>query len=276
MSPESPVFDTDRVERELAGCPLGTRVLVYRETASTNDLALRLGAEGAQHGTVVLADAQTAGRGRMGRRWESGPGLGLWFSVVLRPELPEAHWPRLTLCAALAVVSGIETVAPTVRAGIKWPNDIQCEARKLAGILLESRSGKGGFVVAGIGINVHHRPEDFPPDLRAIAGSVRMLAPVAVSREELAVAVLRALAGLWGEAADGFEGIVAECERRSVLLGREVEVTAGVERLVGIATGLDPLSGGLLLRGPEGGHRVVGFGEVTRVRGAGLGPGGVG
>ncbi len=258
------MLSTDALEAGLAGCSLAARVQVYRETASTNDLAMRLGGEGAPHGTLVFAEAQTAGRGRLGRRWESAPGLGLWFSLVLRPAFPEALRPRLTLCAAVGAARGIEAAGGGgVPVGVKWPNDLQIGGRKIAGILLESRSGADGFVVAGIGINVNHDVGDFPETLRGIAGSLRLGFGRPFAREEIACGVVRSLETAFAAAEHGFAAIVEECERRSVLLGRAVELRAGEERIAGIATGIDPETGALVLRGDDGGHRRVGFGEVT-------------
>jgi BirA family biotin operon repressor/biotin-[acetyl-CoA-carboxylase] ligase len=146
----------------LAAAPLDTRligrqIIEFDEIGSTNTYALEHGGDG----VVYVADRQTAGRGRLGRTWHSAPGLGLWFAVAL-----EGPYEGLTFAAALAVR---DSIAPRASLTIKWPNDLLFRGRKVCGILVEHRAGRTAL---GIGINVHHEPEDFPEELRAKAGSL--------------------------------------------------------------------------------------------------------
>jgi len=178
----------------LAGCRIGNEIVVVEETASTNDLAWEASERGAAAGFVVLAERQTKGRGQYGRRWESAPYQGLWFSVLLQPAMTLRESPRLTSLLAEVVSATIaeETgCAPT----IKPPNDIYISGRKVAGVLVEGRTaGDGSYVaVAGIGINVNQTIEDFPEDLRASAGSLLMATGRKISRTNLAIAALRNL-----------------------------------------------------------------------------------
>jgi BirA family biotin operon repressor/biotin-[acetyl-CoA-carboxylase] ligase len=180
----------------LAGCRIGNEIVVVEEAASTNDLAWEAAERGAAAGFVVFAERQTKGRGQYGRRWESAPHQGLWFSVLLRPAMTLRESPRLTALLAEVVSATIaeETgCTPT----IKPPNDIYISGRKVAGVLVEGRTaGDGSYVaVAGIGINVNQTIEDFPEELRASAGSLAMATGRRISRQELAIALLRNLDG---------------------------------------------------------------------------------
>ncbi len=148
-------IDPDRVRDAIGG-----RVTVYRETDSTNDLLQRLALDGAPEGEVIIADRQTRGRGQHGRKWDSRAGLGLWFSVLLRPSW-KVGLDRITPLVAVAAASGIAT-ATGLRPRIKPPNDIFLDGRKVAGILTEARSGRETFAVVGIGVNVSHYGHRFP------------------------------------------------------------------------------------------------------------------
>ena len=158
----------------LDGCPLVREIVVFEETGSTNELVLQRGRQGADAGLIIFAERQNAGRGRFGRRWESAPHRGLWFSLLLRPALPLARWARLTTWAAVAVAAAVERVAGR-RASIKWPNDVFLDGKKVAGILIESGTDGAGlpFAVVGIGVNVNHEPSDFPPELGDRATSLK-------------------------------------------------------------------------------------------------------
>jgi BirA family biotin operon repressor/biotin-[acetyl-CoA-carboxylase] ligase len=196
MSEPSDRLIATELRAGLAGCRIGSEIVVVEETASTNDLVWEAAERGAVAGFVVFAERQTKGRGQYGRRWESAPYQGLWFSVLLRPVMTLRESPRLTSRLAEVVSATIseETgCAPT----IKPPNDIYISGRKVAGVLVEGRTaGDGSYVaVAGIGINVNQTIEDFPEELRASAGSLAMTTGQRISRQELAVALLRNLDG---------------------------------------------------------------------------------
>ena len=178
----------------LGDCRVGNQVVVVDEANSTNDLAWEAAARGAPEGFVVFAERQKAGRGQYGRRWESAPYQGLWFSILLRPRITLNESPQLTLLLARAAAATIrEEVACAVL--IKAPNDIYVAGRKVAGVVVEGRTGsdKSYIAVAGMGINVNQTADDFPPQLQATAGSLRMATGKQIPRGPLAIALLRKL-----------------------------------------------------------------------------------
>lgn len=173
---------------------MGHEIMVVDEAQSTNDLAWEAAGRGAAEGFVVFAERQTAGRGQYGRRWESAPYKGLWFSILLRPAITLAQSPELTPLLAGVVAATIEQETG-ISASIKLPNDIYLAGRKIAGILIEGRTATDGsyVAVAGIGINVNHSIEDFPEELQNTAGSLAMAGGLQLQRGPLAVALLRKL-----------------------------------------------------------------------------------
>ena len=241
---------------------LGREIVVLDETGSTNDEIARAANAAAPEGLVVFAERQRAGRGRQGRRWESRAGVGLWFSLLLRPPGQMSGWAGLSLWAALGVAEAAET-ATGVGAEIKWPNDVLVAGRKVAGILIETHAGKaqdGAFAVVGIGINVGHRPDDFSSELRDRAGSLAQFSQRPVNRLALASTVLMRLDAnyrLWQSAPTE---IVAACSRRCSLRGRRVRslLPGGPE---GVATGFDA-AGQLLLRDDAGQLHTLASGEL--------------
>jgi BirA family transcriptional regulator, biotin operon repressor / biotin---[acetyl-CoA-carboxylase] ligase len=237
----------------------------HEEVASTSDLAKELAEDGAEHGEVVIADFQTAGRGRRGRPWISPPGKNLYFSVVLRPDLPPARAPELTLVGSLAICDALRQAG--VAAGIKWPNDVLASGRKIAGILTElaAEPDRVQWVVLGAGVNVNASLEDFPEELRGEATSVLLERGQAAPRALLAAACFTALEHwLDRHAEEGF-GVVRDAWReRSVTLGREVVVKADGREITGTAVDLDE-TGALLVRGAGGVERIL-AGDVTLLR----------
>ena len=194
MSEPSDRLSAAELRAGLAGCRIGSEIVVVEEARSTNDLAWAAAERGAAAGFAVFAECQTAGRGQYGRRWESAPYQGLWFSVLLRPAMTLSESPRLTSLLAEVVAATI-TEETGYATAIKPPNDIYLAGRKVAGILVEGRNaGDGSYVaVAGIGINVNQTIDDFSEELRATAGSLGMATGKQFSRAMLAIALLRAL-----------------------------------------------------------------------------------
>lgn len=184
----------DDLRAGLGECRLGNQLIVVDEASSTNDLAWEAADRGAPEGFVVFAERQKAGRGQYGRRWESAPYRGLWFSVLLRPPLTLNESPQLTLLLARVAAATIreETGSAVL---IKAPNDIYVAGRKIGGVLVEGRtaSDKSYVAVAGMGINVNQTPEDFSAVLQATAGSLRMATGREFPRGRLAIALLRKL-----------------------------------------------------------------------------------
>jgi BirA family transcriptional regulator, biotin operon repressor / biotin---[acetyl-CoA-carboxylase] ligase len=249
---------------------------------STNTRARELAAEGAEHGTIVTADEQTAGRGRQGRVWSAPSGKALLYSAIVRP-LDERHL-MLPLAAPLAVCEAAEELAGDLaqdgetvtgfRCGVKWPNDVQIGGRKLAGVLIEARP-QDGWAVIGIGLNLTIAPEEFPPDLRETAVSIfgsdaggqgeprRSLPAVAPTGLPLSprvgAEVLNRHLAHWVEEDAGT--VLAAWRERDALRGREVAWDGGS----GVADGVDD-RGYLLVRTPAGDRIAVGAGEIHLTR----------
>jgi BirA family biotin operon repressor/biotin-[acetyl-CoA-carboxylase] ligase len=245
---------------------VGQVVHWFAEVRSTNDVAKALAEQGAGHGEVVVAESQTAGRGRRGRSWSSPPGRNLYISVVLRPELPPSRAPELTLLASVALCQAIRDGG--VDAAIKWPNDVLVRGRKVAGILLEmaAETDQLQWVVIGAGVNVNARAEDFPLELREVATSMALERGEPVPRALFAAAVLGALeTWLDRHAAEGFGPVRERWRQMCDTLGREVRVKlAGEGDLVGVAEDVDA-SGALLVRAGGEVHRVL-AGDVELLR----------
>lgn len=240
-------------------------VHLFARVGSTNDAARRLADAGARAWTVVLADEQTAGRGRGGKGWASAPGLGIWLSVVLRPDA----LPAPGLLPVLVGLAAAEAVAPFARpatAQVKWPNDLYLAGRKAGGILCEGawEEGRPGAVVVGIGLNVGHSPGDFPEEVRSVATSLRIAAGWAPPRGDVVSALLSALRPVVSRPPERLGGALLERLRaRDFLAGRQVRISAA-EELVGLAMGVTP-EGALLLRDEGGRLRVVKAGTVRPV-----------
>lgn len=198
MKPDTSPLDPDVVRQNAGVGPIGRRVLVFRETASTNELAMNLGESGEEEGIVIFAESQTAGRGQFRRPWHSAPGLGLWFSILLRPRLPKTEVTRLTSFTAVCVAEAV-AAATGVALRIKPPNDLYGTLGKAAGILIETRTGSNAFAVLGVGLNVNHLTTDFPPELQQTASSLAMEAGSFQDRLAVAVSVLREMNGRWDE-----------------------------------------------------------------------------
>lgn len=241
--------------------PFGTPVHRFESVPSTNDAARALALGGAAHGTAVLAREQTRGRGTKGRSWHSPAGLGLYVSFVVRGPgdgpVPSPH--LLPLVAGLAAADALAAEAG-VEARLKWPNDLVRDGRKLGGILAEAVTGGpgGGFAVVGIGLNVGHGPEDFPPELRAAAASVRM-AGGAATVEALFGGLCRALDSWYNDLARGGKGrIVAAAEARLAFPpGRPIRITTAAGTFTAVCRGLDPEGRLVADRGGAGGTIVL-------------------
>ncbi len=234
----------------------------FLRLGSTNDAAKELGRRGAPEGTLVVAEAQDAGRGRLGRTWASPAGVGLYASLLLRPPLPPEELPRLTLTTAVAAARAVERTAG-VRPGIKWPNDLLLGGRKLAGILteLETEAERLGYVVVGLGLNVN--TPGFPPELADTATSLYLSTGRTHSRLALLRAFLEDLEGLYELfLARRFPEILAEWRARTVTLGRPARVRQGDREICGLAVGVDE-DGALQLQTAGGQVMRVTSGELA-------------
>lgn len=255
-------FDAERFRTQSrAAKPRLGRPLMYQVvTGSTNDDALLAARSGAPHGSLFVADEQTAGRGRRGNAWLAAPGESLLFSVLLRPELELGQVSALTLAVGLALR---DAVAPLIAASaqLKWPNDLYVDGKKLAGVLVESQlqGERLQAVVVGVGLNVASR--EFPEEIAARATSLALLGATRLEREALLQAILDALAlRLAAYQTAGVAGILAELNAADALRGQRVRV----DGRSGVGRGLDA-QGRLLLEDDGGQTHAILSGTVELV-----------
>ena len=261
-----PAFDRTRFERSLATRRLGRTLIARAEAPSTNDLAWDALASGAPDGTVVVADAQSRGRGRDGRAWHMTPGKGLALSMVLHLGCDRRQSGTLPLVAGLALARALEGLGVT--ATLKWPNDLLVDGRKLAGILCESRRLPAGTdaVVIGVGVNVTQQQADLPAELTGLATSLAMEG-CRTTREAVAAGFLNAMEPLWTEHQEGGRAAVLDAWRRRVgWWGRRVTVRTPAGPLSGIARDLSP-DGGLVLRLESGSDVIALAGDLDVMTG---------
>jgi BirA family biotin operon repressor/biotin-[acetyl-CoA-carboxylase] ligase len=246
----------------------GAQVVWRSETGSTNDDARELALSGAAHGTLVMADAQSSGRGRRGAAWVSPPRRNLLCSVVLRPDLPFEKWPRLTHACALAVCEALVTLPDVPAPEIKWPNDVFLSGKKVCGILVESVfDSRGAFAIAGVGLNLNLQPGDLPEELRETATSVWLeRGGREVSREAVAVLFQRRLMAQCLRAAGDFPGMLADCDARAFLTGKRIRLTVAGTDGEGIVTGSGP-EGELRLRRDDGSEELIASADFVRCLG---------
>jgi len=239
------------------------KILRYESLPSTNNEVARLAAQGAAEGLAVIAEEQTAGRGRLQRTWVSPKGAGLYFSLLLRPRIPQERWPLITFMAALAVNDALWE-ACQLQTDIKWPNDLLASERKICGILAEVTDTElGRAVVLGIGINLTR--EAFPDELARVAISVAEAAGRRVDRETVLAALVQALSS-WYELiheVDGPERILAAWTSRSSFSeGKSINVNNGEDTLTGVTRGLES-DGALRVETASGEIVVVRAGDVS-------------
>ena len=257
-------FDRARFHARLATRLVGRHLVARAEVESTNDTAWDAFAVGAPEGTVVVADAQTRGRGRAGRRWHTEPGRGLALSVLLAPGCDRGLLGVVPLGAGLALSRALERLG--VATELKWPNDVLRGGRKLSGVLCESRGPAsrgeiGTAVVIGVGVNVSERGEDFPAEIRERTTSLA-LEGFALDRETVAAEFLNALEPLWAALEEGGAEVVLDAWRaRASFWGAVVQVRTPAGDVRGVARGLDP-GGGLVLGLASGAEITVTAGDV--------------
>jgi BirA family transcriptional regulator, biotin operon repressor / biotin---[acetyl-CoA-carboxylase] ligase len=252
------------LSHRLYGTPFARRIYHFFKTDSTNAVALRLGEAGEQHGTVVLAEEQTAGRGRAGRSWTSEKSAGIYCSILLRPPVPPAHAPLLTLVAGLAARDAAAEDLDSLP-DIRWPNDVLVGGRKFCGILTEMHAepDRIHYAVIGIGMNVNQTK--MPADLANIATSLRMETGKVHSRLELLIRLLRHLDRYYNQfLADGALPMIRRfAQVSSYYEGKRVRITTATESFTGTTAGLEP-SGVLRVARDDGrGIEAVLSGDVA-------------
>lgn len=261
----SDILTPDLLRKRLKGSLFGKRVLHFFKTDSTNRVAMELGYAGEPEGTVVMAEEQTAGRGRSGRTWHSERGTGLYFTVLLRPRLSPAQAPVLTMLAGLSAHAAIQAQTG-LTLELKWPNDLLLNGKKVGGILTEMHAEPSAvrFVIVGIGINVNQ--EKFPAEIAAMATSLRKECGKMNYRLELLVRLLAQFETDYNRFLREGAGFVVErfLNVSKFAKGRRVRVDIGLETYVGTTAGLSPE--GLLLVEKDAGPLVtVIAGDVSEV-----------
>ena len=245
---------------------LKPKIVRFESLPSTNTELARMASEGAAEGLSIVADEQTAGRGRLQRAWSSPKGAGLYFSILLRPAIPQSDWPLITFMVALAVGDALLEAAG-VPTDIKWPNDLLSGERKICGILAEAiETPEGRAVVVGIGINLTEKA--FPEELKLQATSVSEVTGRQPERETILAALLRALSRWYSllNERGGLEKIVAAWSRRSsYATGRLVQVSNRDEVWKGTTCGVEH-DGALRLNTSSGEMKLVRAGDVYRLR----------
>ena len=248
-------------------CPWQDSLLWFDSIDSTNTRARELARQGAPHGTVLIADHQTGGRGRRGRSFHSPAGSGIYMSVILRPHCTPQQIMHLTCAAAVAMCDAVAS-AVGFRPGIKWTNDLVCGKRKIAGVLTElgfDNRGNVDFAVIGIGINCCQQEADFPEDIRSIAGSLTSISGQSIDRAVVAAAMMDALYRMDTELLTGKAHILNRYRKDCITLGKEISLVRGEEIRHGTALDIDD-AGALIVRFPDGTAEAVNSGEVS-VRG---------
>jgi BirA family biotin operon repressor/biotin-[acetyl-CoA-carboxylase] ligase len=242
---------------------LGQQVHSYQTVKSTNLLAYKLAEAGSPEGTMIISEKQTAGRGRMGRDWFSPSKVGLWMSLILKPDIPPSKVAGLSVCAGLALAQTIESLFG-LETKIKWPNDCLIDHKKLAGILLElsAEIDQIRFVIMGLGINVNQKRSDFPLALQDKATSIRIELSEKVSRLEILKSFLERFEKIYLVfRKKGLGAYRQEIKRCSSVLNKEVKIKFGDEIITGKAWDIDD-NGSLLVKTKEGTKTVV-AGEVS-------------
>ena len=273
LSLTSDVLNSFEISEELKTKALGRNVVYLNRIDSTNNYAKKIALEGCEEGTLVVADYQTCGRGRLGRDWNSPDKKGVWMSLVLRPGIPFAEVQIITLAASVAVVQALYDVAQ-IEAGIKWPNDIIINGKKVCGILVEMNMeiDRINFLVLGIGLNVNQEKDDFSQELLDKAVSLKMHVEETsdsqkiLKRNELIAVILLKFEEIYDKVKSGtFEDIISEWKKYSVTLGKEVNITYKNEQYRGVAENIAK-DGKLIVKCEDGTVKEVFSGEIS-VRG---------
>lgn len=256
---------TDDIKSKIKGS-IGREIFFYEKVGSTNTVASNLAEEVAE-GTVIIADTQEKGRGRLGRVWVSPPGENIYMSIILQPQIETKDATLITIMAAVASANALRKTTG-LNISIKWPNDLICHERKIGGILTELKTDQKGilFSVIGIGINVNTDIDAFPEDVREIATSVKNETGKLFLREEIVAEILNEIHN-WYMILKAMkrEVLLAEWQRLTSTLGKEVTVVIGQETYKGFAEAIDD-EGMLILRLPSEEMKRIHSGDVTVLR----------
>ena len=259
------LLSAEGISQRLGTRVVGRRILVYTEVTSTNAIASELGDRGEPEGAVVVAETQTAGRGRLGRPWFSASRIGLWTSILLRPPMRTGEASLLSQLAAVSLAEAVAETDPGLAPRIKWPNDLLLGEKKVAGILVEAKTEgeRMYYAVVGIGLNCNHTLADFPDALQGSATSLALNVGKPVSRLRVAQALYRHLDTWYLRFIEGSrEPILRRVCALSETVGRSVRVETGSEQYDAFAETINP-DGSLRVRLPDGGIRDLVSGDVS-------------
>lgn len=269
------VFNGYEIASNLGTETIGKKILYFESIDSTNNYAKKMALEGAEEGLAVVAGSQSDGRGRLGRKWNSPSGAGIYMSIILKPALLPEEVQIITLAASVAVVEAISRITG-IKPGIKWPNDVLLEDKKICGILTEMNSEieRVNFIVLGIGINYNLQHDEFPAELADKATSLSAYAGdhginiKKLSRLEIVRAVLQEMDKIYCLIPKhGHAEIIDKWKEYSVTLGREVRIISGETEYSAVAEDLTD-DGKLIVRCNDGSARLVQSGEVSLCAGA--------
>ena len=262
------ILDAAVISYNLNSKIIGRKIYVYDRIDSTNIKAKELADEASEEGTIVLAEEQTAGKGRLSRKWLSPSGGGIWLSIILRPPLLPIHAPKITSMAAAAVLKAVNHVTG-LECGVKWPNDIIINDKKVCGILTEMQSDIDviKYVVVGIGINVNMTQEDLAPEIRKSATSLRIEKGSKIHRIDIIQSICSFMEEIYMDYINtrNFAPILNICREHSVTLGKKVRVIGKESEYEGRA--IDLCDDGALIVEKENGQRVKVIAGDVSVRG---------
>jgi BirA family biotin operon repressor/biotin-[acetyl-CoA-carboxylase] ligase len=264
------LYSEDRIRSAVGTGRFGTPLHFFEVVESTQRVALGLAEKGAPEGSLVVSDGQTAGMGRRGRTWHSVSGAGIWLSLVLRPPIQPSDGGLLSAWVGLSVLAALEACGLNrVKAGLKWPNDLIADGRKLGGILIDAKTvgEKIAYAVVGLGLNVNHDLGDFPSDIASTATSLRIVRGEICDRAAILGEILRELDRTYGRIhdEDGRRVIASDAQRVSVLIGKHVTVKSHLGSLSGTAVRIDS-DGALVMHPGTGKEERVLTGDVEMVR----------
>jgi BirA family biotin operon repressor/biotin-[acetyl-CoA-carboxylase] ligase len=260
------ILKPEILKQQLDGKFIGHQLYYYEEIGSTNDEAFRLGSAGAPEGTALIANSQSAGKGRMQRVWYSPAGSNIYTSIILRPQIEPARAPQISILAGVAVADILESYCPD-RIKLKWPNDVLINGKKVCGILSQMKTivSEVDFIILGIGINVNISYNEFPKEICNIATSLAIETGREISRQELIIRLYENLAKWYKQLlGDGFGRIKEKWLSISPMIGQTVQVMFQEEAVSGKAIGLDE-DGSLILLAAGNKKLKVSAGDATIV-----------
>jgi BirA family biotin operon repressor/biotin-[acetyl-CoA-carboxylase] ligase len=243
---------------------IGKEIKYFKETESTNIIAREIAAT-VDEGTVVIAESQTAGRGRLGRKWISPEG-GIWLSIILKPKIQPIHAPRITLLAGVSVARTIRCFGPPAK--IKWPNDILINGKKVCGILTEimAEADLIDYLIVGVGIDANVDTESFPEDIRDSSTSLKKEIGDRINRVDFVRKLLEEFDGLYLEfQKEGFKSILEDWRNKSATIGEWVKITTQTRTIYGEAIGVDN-EGALILETSDGNLEKIVAGSCEHLR----------